>query len=199
MVDQTKTNKQGRVNMQLDQNTNYTLHLEKEGYFNLNPTLSTVGMKGEDGDTIVINRRATLDKVFEALEITVNNIYYDLDKWDIRDDAALVLDSLAVILIDNPKLKVELGSHTDSRGQDSYNQELSQKRAQSAVDYLISKGVNTQRLIAKGYGETVLINQCDDNTTCSEEEHQQNRRTTFKILSTDFVISSETIDKKNGQ
>ncbi len=200
LVDQKFSNKQGKITMQLDEQTNYKIHLAKTGYFNLNPNLSTVDIAAKDGDTITINRRATIEKVFEALEITVNNIYYDLDKWNIRDDAALVLDSLALILLDNPKLKVELGSHTDARGNDDYNQELSQKRAQSAVDHLISKGINPQRLIAKGYGESVLINQCDDNTTCTEEEHQKNRRTTFKILATDFVISSETINNpENGQ
>ena len=84
---------------------------------------------------------------------------------------------------DNPTLEIELASHTDSRGTDKYNQDLSQRRAQSVVDYLVSRGIARDRMVAKGYGESRLINKCADGVSCSEAEHQQNRRTEFTITS----------------
>jgi outer membrane protein OmpA-like peptidoglycan-associated protein/tetratricopeptide (TPR) repeat protein len=125
---------------------------------------------------LVLNRN-TINK-----PILVENIYYDLDKDEIRPDAALELDKLVQTLIDNPNIKIELSSHTDSRQTDAYNTLLSQRRAQAAVNYIVSKGIAAERLVAKGYGETRLLNKCKDGVTCSEEEHQLNRRTEFKIL-----------------
>ncbi|MCY1538605.1 Photosystem I chlorophyll a apoprotein A2 [compost metagenome] len=83
---------------------------------------------------------------------------------------------------DNPSLEIELGSHTDSRGKDSYNLALSQRRAQSVVNYLVSKGISRMRMKAKGYGETQLLNGCEDGVPCTDEQHQENRRTVFKVL-----------------
>jgi len=85
---------------------------------------------------------------------------------------------------------VELGSHTDSRGSKQYNQELSQKRADAVVEYLVNKGIDPERLIAKGYGESQPVNHCVDGVECTEEEYQRNRRTTFKILSEEFKVES---------
>ncbi len=116
-----------------------------------------------------------IDQVFK-----VENIYYDLDKWNIRDDAKPHLDELVRLLKQYP-ITIELGSHTDSRASDEYNEELSQKRAESVVRYLVLKGINSARLTAKGYGETMLVNRCADGVECTEEEHQANRRTEFKI------------------
>jgi len=112
-----------------------------------------------------------------------NNIYYDLDKSNIRPDAAIELDKLYVILRDNPTLKIELSSHTDSRASDDYNMALSQRRAAAAVAYLVKKGIATERMVAKGYGETQLINKCANGVPCIEAEHQLNRRTEVKVLS----------------
>lgn len=117
--------------------------------------------------------RATLNKTF-----VLENIYYDLDKYNIRSDAAIELDKLVTILKDNPTLKIELGSHTDARASDAYNLKLSQNRAKSAVEYIVSKGIEADRLTYKGYGETQLI----VKNAKTEEEHQRNRRTEFKIL-----------------
>jgi outer membrane protein OmpA-like peptidoglycan-associated protein len=125
---------------------------------------------------MVLNRN-TLNK-----PIVIENIYYDLDKYDIRPDAALELDKLVRTLKDNPTIKIELSSHTDSRNTNSYNNLLSQLRAEAAVKYMITKGIAPNRMVAKGYGESRLLNKCADNAKCSEEEHQLNRRTEFKIL-----------------
>ncbi len=86
------------------------------------------------------------------------------------------------VLKDNPTLRIELSSHTDSRGKDKYNMALSQKRAQAAVNYLVSKGIARDRMVAKGYGESKLLNRCANGVKCSEAEHQLNRRTEFTVL-----------------
>jgi C-terminal peptidase prc len=114
--------------------------------------------------------------------INIPNIYYDVDKSTLRPESIKVLDSILVYFSQNPDLTIEIGSHTDSRGSDSYNLKQSQERAQTVVDYLVSKGVSRNRLVAVGYGKTKLINKCGDGVDCTEEEHQQNRRTTFRVL-----------------
>jgi len=113
----------------------------------------------------------------------LENIYYDLDKSNIRPDAAVELDKLVVILNEHPTMRIELSSHTDSRAPDAYNMALSQRRAASAVAYLVSKGISKDRMIAKGYGETRLVNKCSNGVPCTEAEHQLNRRTEVKVLS----------------
>ncbi|MBU1821149.1 MAG: OmpA family protein, partial [Bacteroidetes bacterium] len=120
-----------------------------------------------------------LDNLELNKTFVLENIYYDLDKYNIRPDAAVELDKLVQILKDNPTLNIELASHTDARATDAYNNNLSQQRAQSAVNYLISRGIDASRLTAKGYGERQLIVQ----NAKTEEEHQRNRRTEFTVLS----------------
>jgi outer membrane protein OmpA-like peptidoglycan-associated protein len=122
-----------------------------------------------------------LDKIYRDVEIVLENIYYDYDQWDIRPDAEPTLNRLAEVLKQNPTVRIQLGSHTDCRGNDDYNQELSQRRAQSAVNYLIGRGVAPERLSAVGYGETQPADNCPCSR-CTEVQHQANRRTTFKVL-----------------
>ena len=123
-----------------------------------------------------------LKKVLKGEKITLENIYYDLNSASLRKESEKELDKLVHFMMDNEEIKIELGSHTDSRGSDSYNLELSQKRAESAVAYLLSQGIDSSRIIPKGYGETQLVNNCEDGIQCSSEEHQRNRRTEIKIL-----------------
>ncbi|MEM7575495.1 MAG: OmpA family protein, partial [Bacteroidota bacterium] len=110
------------------------------------------------------------------------DIKYDLDDYRILPEARFELDRLVRYLNDNLMDRVELGSHTDSRGSTNYNQTLSENRALSAVDYIISKGISRDRILAKGYGETRLLNACRDGVTCSEEDHRINRRTEAVLL-----------------
>ncbi len=110
------------------------------------------------------------------------HIYYDFDQSYIRDDAEPELNKLYQILIDNPELVVEIGSHTDSRGSYRYNDRLSQRRAEAVVRWLRTKGISKSRLKPKGYGENQNVNQCANNVPCSEEEHQWNRRTEFRVV-----------------
>ena len=128
-------------------------------------------------------RSLGVEEVIAGRPVTLNKIFYDLDKTNIREEASTDLDKIVRFLVDNPTYKIEIASHTDSRGSDEYNLELSQKRAQAVVDYLVRKGIDKNRLIAKGYGETKLVNKCSNGVACSEEEHQQNRRTEFTIIS----------------
>lgn len=130
-----------------------------------------------------VNVLVTLHPVLRVgATVRLKDIYYDLDRFDLREDAEASLKELIRTLTANPAMKIELSSHTDSRGNDGYNMQLSQRRAQSVVDYLISMGINKDRLIARGYGETRLLNRCANDVICSETEQQENRRTEFTIL-----------------
>jgi len=112
----------------------------------------------------------------------LNNIHYSFNKWNIRADAEPILDSLITLLRMYP-IRVELGSHTDSRGTFEYNDRLSQKRAESVVEYLVEHGIDSNRVTAKGYGKRHLLNRCADGIPCSERDHQVNRRTEVKVIS----------------
>jgi len=172
----------GRFSMELDYDTDYYFFASAEGYLNNETTFSTKGIaKDPDNPVQEFEVEVELDKIYLNREIVLENIYYDFDKWDIRADARPTLDELTENLKLNPDIRIELASHTDCRGNDRYNEELSQRRAQSAVDYLIANGIDASRLEAKGYGETNLRIECVCSR-CTEEEHQMNRRTTFKII-----------------
>src|SRR5690606_15556368 len=112
----------------------------------------------------------------------LEDIFYDFDKHDIRPDAAVILDRLVTVLRDNPTLKIELSSYTDSRGSNSYSMALPQRRAPAGVDYTVSKRIAVERLKAQGYGETRLVKECADGVNCTAEQHQANRRTEIEIL-----------------
>jgi outer membrane protein OmpA-like peptidoglycan-associated protein len=114
--------------------------------------------------------------------VKIENIYYDVNKAAIRPDAAAELDKVAELMKKYPTMIIEMRSHTDSRATASYNSMLSGKRAKSAVAYLKSNGIASNRMIAKGYGESNLLNKCKDGVDCPEEDHQQNRRTEIKII-----------------
>jgi len=167
----------GTVALNLDRNQEYTVYYHVQGYREQSAGLST---SDKCRDSLDMN--LPLDKIKKGDVFVINNIFYDYDKATLRAESESELNKLADFLLENFHIKVELSSHTDSRGGDSYNRKLSQKRAQTCVDYLIGKGVPKQNIVAKGYGETRLVNRCDDGVECTEEEHQQNRRTEIRIL-----------------
>jgi peptidoglycan-associated lipoprotein len=148
-----------------------------DGYFAQSKQIETVCKT--KNDTVFV------ELVFEPVviykPIAIRIIYYDFAKWNIRADARPELDKIVKILKDNPEITIELGSHTDSRGTHAYNEVLSQRRAESAVNYIITQGIDKSRISAKGYGERVLLNECADEVFCSETKHQFNRRTEFKV------------------
>ncbi|MGB1248146.1 MAG: OmpA family protein [Chitinophagales bacterium] len=128
-------------------------------------------------------------EVWEEIEceLTQSNIlpiYYELGSARLTADSKKIIDEkLYTLMTSKPNIKIALSSHTDSRGSASSNLDLSERRAQAVVTYLISKGINSSRLVANGYGETQLKNRCADGVSCTEKEHQQNRRTEFRVLS----------------
>ena len=105
-----------------------------------------------------------------------------MNKYDIRPDAEIEIQKVIVAMEKYPSLKIKVNSHTDSRGVDAYNLWLSRRRAQSTVDYMISKGISPDRLESEGFGETRLVNECANGVSCSEEQHQLNRRSEFIIF-----------------
>ena len=157
----------------------YEMSGSKEGYFT-NSIQKTIGY---DEKSDVLRFEIPLEKIVLDKAIELENIYYDLDKSFIRADAAVELDKLVKILVDNPTIKIELGSHTDSRGSDSYNHQLSQRRATAAVEYIVKKGIDKGSIVTKSYGETALVNNCSNGVECGDEDHQRNRRTEFKVTS----------------
>ncbi len=150
------------VRIEYSRNTKTALRLHLEAY-------------SDSEEIVTVNERNQLT------QINLDKIYFDFDKANIRTDAAKTLDKLVEIMRKYPEMRVEIGSHTDSRGSDSYNQNLSERRAQATREYVISKGINYSRLIAKGYGETDPINKCEE-INCSEDQYDENRRSEFTII-----------------
>ena len=174
------TNKAGSYKAKLKAKCEYLIKASKPMYFTVtNPkNMSMIGRKISENFTANFE----LDQIIIEKPIVLENIYYDFDKWFIRPDAARELNKLAQVMNDNPALTIELSSHTDSRAGDQYNLVLSDKRAKAAVEYLTLKGIDKSRMKWKGYGESKLVNHCSNDVKCTEEEHQQNRRTEFKAI-----------------
>ncbi|MCB0759294.1 MAG: OmpA family protein [Flavobacteriales bacterium] len=177
VMEEMYTAADGHYQFGLQAEGDFRITAERAGFFKQSARIST---KGKTNTVIHTDFNLFPLKVDQVVRL--DNIYYDLAKWNIRPDAALELDKLVQTLNDNPSVKIELSSHTDCRGKDAYNMNLSEKRAKSAVDYLIKQGIAKDRLTAKGYGETKPVETCECSK-CSEEQHQANRRTEFKVLS----------------
>ena len=176
-------------------------YITREELFDVRDQAIPLNEMADMEEDVIVTKTIVLLPLVKNMVIDFPPIRYNLAKWDIRPSAALILDGMAQVMLDNPDLIVELGSHTDSRSSSEYNKDLSQKRAQSAVDYLISKGVNKDHLTAKGYGEDVpLVLEIEKHgvpvgTVLTEEYilkieddkrredvFELNRRTEFKIV-----------------
>ncbi len=173
------------VGKKLNERLDYQISLNKAGYLGKSFLFETkLNKPGQ------VNVHEFLDFQLDKLAIgtdigkliEINPIYFDLNKFNIRTDASVELDKIVKVMQENPTIVIELGSHTDARGSDSYNRSLSDKRAKSSASYVISKGISKERIYGKGYGESQLINRCKNGVKCSKEEHQLNRRTEFKIV-----------------
>lgn len=167
----------GEFSCKLKRQSQYHIKYSKKGIMSRYDKVNTCAVSGNR-----IHFREEFDRLIVGETFVIENILYDLNKSNIRKDAAIELDKLILIMEDNPSMKIELSSHTDSRGGNDYNMLLSQLRALKAADYIFSKGVSVDRIITKGYGETKLLNTCEDGIDCSKIEHQENRRTEIKIL-----------------
>ncbi|WP_257658833.1 OmpA family protein [Parapedobacter lycopersici] len=171
---------EGKFIYQLEQQATYNIVASQAGKYSQTERVSTAGL--DRSKTLYVTLKLGVCALEAGANWVVKNILYDFDKSDIRPDAAPVLDNVVNIMQQNPTLRIELSSHTDSRGDDAYNLRLSQRRAEAAVNYLVKQGINRNRVEAKGYGETQLINTCTNGVTCSDEAHQENRRTEIKVL-----------------
>jgi len=184
------TDEQGNYNFDknlVPLNTRYKITVEKADYQTAEKTLQSPAKRSSEVPKADISMRLEM-----AENITVGAdmakflnviIYFDLNKWNIREDATIELNKILKVMQDFPKIKVDIRSHTDSRGSYRSNEILSEKRAQSTRDWLILKGISADRLTAKGYGESQLLNHCKDGVRCSKEEHAINRRSEFIITS----------------
>ncbi|KAB2867549.1 MAG: OmpA family protein, partial [Bacteroidales bacterium] len=200
-----QTNDDGSFKFNLTPNTDYVIIASKKGFLNNKAKETTRGLtRSKDFDVAI-----AITSTEKPIEIP--NIFYDYDKWELRMESREALDRLVEILNDNPTVTIELASHTDSRGTQEYNYELSQKRAQSVVNYLIEKGIATDRLKAKGYAQTqpkvvdaalnaryqflpigsVLDKKFIDGLSSEENKeivYQINRRTEFRVLRDDYPV-----------
>lgn len=171
---------EGKFIYQLDPQSDFTVMANQEGRYSQTELVTTKGL--DRSQTLYVTLKLGICELAKDGTWVLKNILYDFDKSNIRADAALILDNVVNVMKNNPSLRIELSSHTDSRGDDNYNMKLSQRRAESAVVYLVSKGIASNRMIAKGYGESRLMNNCGNGVDCAEELHQENRRTEIKIL-----------------
>jgi peptidoglycan-associated lipoprotein len=182
------TDNTGAYKFTLKKNVNYNLNASKSRFFGDIGEASTYGLK-ESKDAEVNFKLNPIP----LKDIKLDGILYDLNSADLRPESLTILDSLLKTLKSNPNFVIEIASHTDSRADSVYNNELSQRRAQSVVDFLVTNGVEKERLVAKGYGESRLLNECKDGIECTEEQHQQNRRTAFQVLSEDYVPKEQKL------
>jgi len=163
----------GSFFVNIEANKNYALNVQKEGYLfysqNINLTATT--------STKPNQLEVLLEPISSNNKIVLNNVFFDFDKTDVKPASFVELDKLVELLQKNPTIKIEISGHTDNKGDDLYNQTLSQKRAESVVNYLTQKGILKTRLVAKGYGKTQPVAPND-----TEENKAKNRRTEVKIL-----------------
>ncbi len=204
------SDEQGAFRFSLKPNTDYVFVATRTGYLNGKERETTKGLDKSQDINVVIY----LSNIAETIELSNSSVFYDFARWELRPEAMVSLDQLIETLNDNPTVTIELMSHTDSRGSNEDNIVLSQKRAQSVVDYLIQKGIDAVRLSAKGYGESqpkVVTKRMNEQypflrvgTTLTESyinslpnveqqeiAHQFNRRTEFRVLRTDYIPSQE--------
>ncbi len=174
-IETTTTNSEGKVNYGIDCNTNYTLQVTAANF-----ETGTFPIAKVTANEIVVNAELVPSEVIiTEKEVILKNVYFDFDKSNITAQGANELDKLVNVMRENPSMVIFVKSHTDSKGKPEYNLTLSEQRAQSTVQYIISKGIAKERITGKGYGNTEPKVNC---TNCTEEENAQNRRSEFLIV-----------------
>ena len=178
IVETVTTGPDGAYTLNADCDKTYTVLASKEDYKDDKVDVTT------DKTNEKVNKADLyLQPLIDNDQIVINPIFFDFDKSNIRTDAEYELENIVDVMREHPKMIIKIESHTDSRGSDSYNLKLSDRRAKSTRDYLFSRGIATERIeSAIGYGETQLLNKCANKVKCTEEEHQMNRRSYFYIL-----------------
>lgn len=192
---ETQSGLEGDINADLEIESGYVVNISKKGYFSKKDT--TLTTKGFDGE--LIEREYRLVKIPYDMPVFVDLMYYDLDKAEIRDDAKPTLNKLAEMMKSYEFLDLMVRSHTDARASNSYNDSLSNRRADAVVDYLKSHGIEKDRISAEWFGEEQLVNKCGDGMPCPETEHQLNRRSelilkAFTDKDKQYELPSEFMD-----
>ena len=199
-IDTVHTNARGEFRRELPREVDYEITAQKLGYVNAIDFVSSIGItqdtvikmdlflgKAETAQEYVLSHCDSLKKVF-----AVQNIYYDLDKSEIRSDARPALDELVNLMKKHPQITIITASHCDSRASEAYNRNLSIKRGEAAKSYLVNKGIAASRIKIEYYGKTRLVNRCYDGMPCSEADQQLNRRTEF-----DVILNGVNITRQN--
>src|SRR5690554_624549 len=181
LVSSTIAKADGTYSLMADCDTQYTVRGAKEGYNPYETMIMTAALSGTIDVPLPLVRCGPCAPDDLGCILNLQPIYFDFDKWNIRPDAEIELAKILAAMREYPELIIHIESHTDSRGSHSYNERLSENRAQSTLKWLVGKGIDAKRLTAKGYGETRLVNKCSDGVPCSAEEHQLNRRSMFII------------------
>lgn len=176
------TERNGKYEHLIDRDQKFVLKGSKHKYQDVEKGFNSFGLEKEK--EIVVNLNIGLEPVRDVVVLAdLETIYFDFDKFNIRPDAATELDKVVALMNKYPEMVIRLESHTDSRADDQYNMDLSNKRAKSTYDYIISKGINSERITKyEGFGESQLVNKCSNGVKCTEAEHQLNRRTEFIII-----------------
>ncbi len=181
LVSQTTAQNDGTYSFIADCGTQYTVRGIKEGYSPYEKIIQTPVLSGVIDVPLPLKRIGPCPPNDLGCKLSLQPIYFDFDKSNIRPDAEIELAKILAAMREYPELIIHIESHTDSRGSDSYNMSLSERRAQSTLEWLVKKGIDRNRLTAKGYGESQLVNQCSNGVPCTAEEHQLNRRSMFII------------------
>lgn len=183
-ISETTSSDKGAYSFKVECNKKYYVRASKEEYETTEKSFGPVTKTGESKLDIELKRNIFPVEVGTDLAkiLDVSIIYFDLDKWNIRPDAAEDLEKIIAVMNQYPNMSIDIRSHTDSRQTHKYNELLSDRRAKSTLEFMVKNGINRNRLTAKGYGETQLVNNCSDDIPCSEAEHQKNRRSEFIVL-----------------
>ena len=184
LISETIASEKGIYQFKIECNKKYYVRASKETYNTNEKSFDAVSIIGTSTLDIELKRNVFPIEVGTDLAklFNISIIYFDLDKWNIRPDAAEDLEKIIQVLQQYPAMTIDIRSHTDSRQTHKYNEQLSDKRANSTLEFIVNNGIARNRLTAKGYGETQLLNNCADNQPCSEEEHQKNRRSEFIVV-----------------
>lgn len=157
----------------------YSMQVRKENYFERDFVIDT-DRGVHQRFNVELEKIKKGDDLFKKLKLSP--IHFDFNKWNIRPDAQVELQKVVDVMLQHPAIQVDVRAHTDSRGNDAYNMQLSDRRAQATIQWMISQGVDASRLTGRGYGESQLVNHCGNGVDCSDEEHQENRRSEFIIM-----------------
>ena len=178
-VQQESTNGDGSFGFALDKNSSYNLVGVKENKLSDIKSVTTKGLTRST--TLFVDLELGVEN-FDCGRGTILDITYEFDKWELVEASKYEIDRVIRYMTNHSNAKIQLSAHTDSRGDASYNLSLSEKRAQAVLEYMQSRGINPSRVIAQGFGETLLKNHCDDNSNCSEIDHSVNRRTEAMLI-----------------